>query len=940
MVVRLIAPDDREIEKVENSSGLLDNLTISTTTFTSGTYRLEITSLQVPETSQSYSVFIEEQRTATKSDRDRVAAERMLMQAENFRAMVRTDSQLKAISAYEKAFEFWQRVEDPQQQAYVLNALGDLNKSLNKQQEALIYFQRALPIWRASKDTYHTASTLNSIGTVYNLRDEKRQALDAFAQSLPLWRNLGDRDNEAYTITNLAQSFAALGDNQRAIDYHNRALDIWRDINNHQSEAFTLSALGQIYSFLGDTQQALNYYSQAGAIWRTEGDPFGEQFIRLKEEQGPSAYLEGRAENRARSNANTEGMNRISLDSSSELRLWRQIETSNDWDAYYLYLRYFPAGRFSVEAKAHLGASNRGVYRRSRATGRPSRSVYGDEYHAIPPRELEAIQLAVFGNAAKNVSDAAAAIQRYPSIECPNPVVAGNNFDVLVSLSMNPVATGTLIENGKVGKDQPLELNLPSKDSWNIEVVLMAPDFMFPEGNSASLLLPKIGDSTPARFKLQSNAIQGTQQISKIYATLWYGDAYLGKIVREVKVLAAHSSLTKRAPSESQTESPKTQRESMSLSLERKSADLTVQIFESKNTGQSEIYIRSDYLSARKPEFFDSKQLSDWLSIQYNKFFQLSAQLAELSPSEAASRRSDEARDFMRGFGLELYREFCPPAFKRAFKELTEKRGQNFKTIQIFSDNFELPWELMRPINADGSIHDFLGVEFVVARWHLSDVSAELDVPPQTLPITKLIVIAPQYKEEKNLPGQQEELDTLKSIIGYERLPGQLNSVKRLFEEFPQGVVYFAGHGSILSTERKIYQYSIQLEDGQLDLLTWRGLINHQSKNHPLLFFNACEIGQTQKVANFVDGWAPAALEAGASGYIGALWPVSDIGAARFGVNFYRSLELELRNGSASVPQILMETRRKFSERADPTFLAYVYFGDANLRLRSQANKH
>jgi CHAT domain-containing protein len=115
--------------------------------------------------------------------------------------------------------------------------------------------------------------------------------------------------------------------------------------------------------------------------------------------------------------------------------------------------------------------------------------------------------------------------------------------------------------------------------------------------------------------------------------------------------------------------------------------------------------------------------------------------------------------------------------------------------------------------------------------------------------------------------------------------------------------------------------------------MTWRGLAPHAQKAHPLFFFNACDVGQAQHVLNFVDGWAPAVLEAGASGYIGGLWPLADRGAAEFAVSFYDLVGAELPQGSVNVADALRKTRQLFYKNGDPTFLAYVYYGDPNLYL-------
>ncbi len=947
--VRLVAPNGSEVNKSDNFTGRLDKWTLSAVTADSGIYRLEVIPFRgnVP---QSYTVFIDEQRAATPSDPGRVAAENLLMQAERFRSSVEKDSAEKAISAFEDALKIYKDINELKGQAYVTGALGELHESLNQKKKALDYFQQALGFWRAIKDDYHVAATLNNIGAIYNSMSEKPQALSTLAQSLALWRTLGDRNNEADTILRFAQIYTNLGDKERAVNNYNRALDIWRETNNRQGEAFTLTGLGRFYETIGDRSQALSYYEKADAIWQKQHSVFGVVYIRGKGRMGGEASAAtGNPSYRESAVAATISPARPVLDQETEQELWQRIKTSDDPDAYFAYLRSYPDGRFRNQAsRAGLSLAIEMQKSNSEATAKPAYSgksrltaaqlaqldeiTFGTRKGSLPKPGRSALGGGPFAAGGTTTE-----VKRYPAIECPDPVTTEQEFVVLISLTAKPVSAETKIVSGKGAESGGLEIKQPTTDNWQIGVVLVAPDFVFPGGNSANLILPKDGDSTPARITLKSKTIQGSQQISRIYATFWRGGTFLGKVVREIKVVGSLDKFPSKISSlpGPPSEAPPKNVSPISVEEKPRNPDLTVQFFDSSN-GSVAILITSDYLPKRLPELIQTKKSAEWLNFQYGQFFQKSAELAELPQEEMSTQQSEGAKSFMLGFGKQLYDEFCPEPLKRALRELIEKRGPNFKTIQIYSNNFDLPWELMRPVNRDGTVRSFLGVEFAVARWHWSESISAAGLLPQSIPIRKLVVIAPQYKG-RDSTSQQEEVNTLKLINGYERLPGQLKFVRDFFTEFPQAFVYFAGHGSLLSTEHDLNQYSIELEDGKLDLLTWRGLITHQSKNHPFLFFNACEVGQTQRIANFVDGWAPAALEAGASGYIGALWPVSDGGAARFGVTFHRSLELRLRDGPVSIPQILTETRRRFLDHGDPTFLAYVYFGDANLTLSTQA---
>ncbi len=102
----------------------------------------------------------------------------------------------------------------------------------------------------------------------------------------------------------------------------------------------------------------------------------------------------------------------------------------------------------------------------------------------------------------------------------------------------------------------------------------------------------------------------------------------------------------------------------------------------------------------------------------------------------------------------------------------------------------------------------------------------------------------------------------------------------------------------------------------------------------PFVFFNACEVARTGRVASFVTGWAPAMLEMGAGGYIGALWPIGDRHAMEFSRAFYENLLNEFKKDhrhEANVAEVLRRTRSDL--RSNATALSYVYYGDTNLRL-------
>ena len=561
-------------------------------------------------------------------------------------------------------------------------------------------------------------------------------------------------------------------------------------------------------------------------------------------------------------------------------------------------------------------------------------------------------------------------LERYPTIESPDAVAPGQEFAVQVSLTEEQITPEARVQQGATTAEGKLALALPqsAENQWKIDVALSAPGLEFARGsNLGNIVLPRDGDSTVAIFYLRARPMGAAEKSIHLMATLWYQGSYLARIERDLVIRspqgtvanlevgraqggaapaaraeakAAAPPAARAAPKAAAEEAapaaagpPAVEQRRAALDLGFVPPDLTVVLLHNPGDNTETIILESPHLQPAQATAARTPGLAEWLAAQYRQIAARSSR--GMQPAgEAAAAERQSTDDFLRGFGRQLYLQFAPQPFREAFWALEDKLGAKFRTIQIFTDDPTLPWELMRPVRADGSgEREFLGMEFSVARWHVTQDTAQLERPPQTEPLEKIVVIAPQYQGQSALPGQESELATLRQFPGYSPLAGDRQALRTLFQDLPRGLVHFAGHGAVAQQEGSP-QYAILLEDGPLDLMTWRGMTPLRQRHHPVFFFNACEVGQSQKVANFVDGWAPAVLRSGASGYIGALWPVNDRVAALFATRFYQGMERDLAEagGRARVSEVLTQTRRQvFRETGDPTALAYVFYGDPNL---------
>ncbi len=290
----------------------------------------------------------------------------------------------------------------------------------------------------------------------------------------------------------------------------------------------------------------------------------------------------------------------------------------------------------------------------------------------------------------------------------------------------------------------------------------------------------------------------------------------------------------------------------------------------------------------------------------------------------------DGATDRMRfnraeSLGLALWRDL-PPDFQRFYWD--ELHGHDW-SIAIYSQEPYIPWELVRPQKESGEQADFLGISFSMARWKQAVRF------PDPLVVSGFSVIAPVYTEVSGappLPGAQEEADALVATFGATRIAGELAAVTELLES-TRGVqlIHFAGHGDFdpeadTDTVIKLADQSLVPED------IYRANLGRASR--PLVFLNACEVGEEGWSLTRIGGWAEAFTDVGFSGFVGPYWAVNDTVARKAALLFYGAL----RDG-ASVGEALQAIRRQFYDEPDekyrghPSWLAYTLHCQPNVHI-------
>jgi CHAT domain len=512
-------------------------------------------------------------------------------------------------------------------------------------------------------------------------------------------------------------------------------------------------------------------------------------------------------------------------------------------------------------------------------------------------------------------------VERYPMLDAPDEVALEQDFLIQVSLTEQQLTPDVQILNGEANGKVAFSLPHTPDNSWPIEVVLMAPGLEFTRGTTpvSSIVLPLQGNATSATFWAKAEPKAAKLGVVHLLATFNYRHDFLARIQRDIQIKGATPAPASAAP-------PPTRR---SVKYSGAVLDTPAEFNAPAVPPDLTLIIKGDGIEVFSPYFNrpvtgtmpNLKGFPEWL-----------AQHAPVNAGRGTELIQDpkESRENADGFGQELYDNYAPGLFKKAFWMLRDAHGENFRTIQIYTDNPDIPWEYMKPVRENGRDRQpFLGLNYSVARWHMTDGLREH--PPFTQRIQKTFVIAPHYTGARTLDAEAAETQALAQLDGYTPVSGNMNAMEVFFHNSPQGIVHFAGHGELNSSRG---DYEILLEDGALGTQRWRSMAKDDPASQTFFFFNACDVGQARLAGNFVDGWGPAVLGKGASGYIGALFPVDDQVAASFSIYFYKLLHQQMQNGPADVSAILEQTRREVYKNTNnnPTALAYVLYGDTNLK--------
>ncbi|WP_327361034.1 CHAT domain-containing protein [Streptomyces sp. NBC_01296] len=242
-----------------------------------------------------------------------------------------------------------------------------------------------------------------------------------------------------------------------------------------------------------------------------------------------------------------------------------------------------------------------------------------------------------------------------------------------------------------------------------------------------------------------------------------------------------------------------------------------------------------------------------------------------------------------------------------------------------------VPWELaLVPRPWDSTIPKHLGAQAVVGRWTYRD-RHRTAAPPARMRARGMAVVSGEYATNR-LVEAEAEASQLCAHYKAEPVEALTEPVLNRLRQSPSpDILHFSVHGKF---DVGGTQDGIKMTDGTfLSPLSVRGLRSEKKLDQvDLVFLNACQLAQGQRMLGSYAGMVASFLHIGVGAAIAPLWNVDDGVARTFAEGFYQAV---LMDGTAPAEYVRQQRAgtRDASGAAASTPLAYLFFGHPRLTI-------
>jgi len=267
LVVMAFTPDGKRVARVDGPSGAKGPEEVLLMAEASGTYRLELRSVEEMATSGRYAgryeVKIETLRASTTEDKRLLEIFDLNNRASEhaFNGYVHqiNGNYVEALDAYQKSIPLNEATGNKRQLAVTLNYMGTTSFLLGNYPAALEFYERSSSLGQELGNKAWWANNLSSMSLVYRNIGDFGQALDCAQRSLTIQEALSNKAGVANGEMNMGLVYGSIGDYARALEHYRKSLALGEEAGAKRLIANALDKIGWAYNVQGAYTRALEY---------------------------------------------------------------------------------------------------------------------------------------------------------------------------------------------------------------------------------------------------------------------------------------------------------------------------------------------------------------------------------------------------------------------------------------------------------------------------------------------------------------------------------------------------------------------------------------------------------------------------------------------------------------------------------------------------------
>lgn len=175
----------------------------------------------------------------------------------------------EAMDMFLKALSLADSVQVVAGQVYAYLSIAHVFEESGNSEKSLQFLQRANEISLSINQPDNQALVLNALGKAYAATDQPEEALESFEAVLRLKDQLHQPDSEAEALFNIAQLYRVQNNYLQALDYFKLALTVRRKHRMRIPEAILLNEIGNVYQFMNNNERAVANYKASLEVFQS-----------------------------------------------------------------------------------------------------------------------------------------------------------------------------------------------------------------------------------------------------------------------------------------------------------------------------------------------------------------------------------------------------------------------------------------------------------------------------------------------------------------------------------------------------------------------------------------------------------------------------------------------------------------------------------------------